>query len=55
MKEFEQIEELIKEAYNKLCEADEIIVDLVNKNKIPKHYANKIYNIILQLKNIIEE
>ena len=47
-------EELTKEAIKKLEEADEIILNLVNNNKLPKSEQNKIYNIILQLKAITE-
>ena len=46
-------EELTMEAINKLEQADEIICELVNAGKLEKHEQNKIYNIILQLKNIL--
>ena len=49
-----QAEELTKEAINKLEQADEIIINLVNNNQLPKSEQNKIYNIILQLKAITE-
>ena len=47
-------EELTKEAINKLEQADEIILNLVKNNQLPKSEQNKIYNIILQLKAITE-
>lgn len=47
-------EELTKEAINKLEQADEIILNLVDNNQLPKSEQNKIYNIILQLKNILD-
>lgn len=47
-------EELTKDAINKLEQADEIIINLVNNNQLPKSEQNKIYNIILQLKAITE-
>ena len=49
-----KIELLTCDAYIKLTEADEIICELVNGGKLPKHEQNKIYNIILQLKNILD-
>lgn len=49
-----KIELLTCDAYTKLTEADEIICELVNSGKLPKHEQNKIYNIILQLRNILD-
>lgn len=49
-----KIESLTYDAYIKLTEADELICELVNNGKLQKHELNKIYNIILQLKNILD-
>ena len=49
-----QIEVLTSLAYLKLTEADEIICELVNAGKLEKYEQNKIYNIILQLRNILD-
>ena len=48
-----QIEILTSLAYTKLTEADELICELVNAKKLEKYELNKIYNIILQLRNIL--
>ena len=49
-----KIENLCCCAYSQLIEADEIICELVHANKLEKYELNKIYNIILQLKNILD-
>lgn len=49
-----KIELLTLDAYAKLTEADELICELVNGGKLPKHEQNKIYNIILQLRNVLD-
>lgn len=49
-----KIEILVCDAYAKLVEADEIICELVNCGKLEKYEQNKIYNIILQLRNILD-
>lgn len=54
-KKLEKAEALTIEALNKLEQADEIIVDLVNCEYLPKCEYNKIYNIILQLKGILNK
>lgn len=54
-KRFEKAETLTIEALNKLEQADEIITDLVNCEYLQKCEYNKIYNIILQLKEILNK
>ena len=54
-KRLERAEALTIEALNKLEQADEIITDLVNCEYLPKCEYNKIYNIILQLKEILNK
>lgn len=49
-----KIENLTCTAYSRLQEADELICELVNAGAIEKYEQNKIYNIILQLKNILD-
>lgn len=49
-----QIENLTCVAYCRLQEADELICELVNAGAIEKYELNKIYNIILQLRNILD-
>ena len=49
-----KIEILTSVALIRLTEADDIICELVNSGKLPKHEQNKIYNIILQLRNILD-
>jgi hypothetical protein len=53
MDKLEKIEELTIDALNKLEKADEIICELVDGGKLPKCDRNKIYNIILILKDVL--
>lgn len=53
MDKLEKIEELTIDALNKLEEADEIICELVDCGELPKCDRNKIYNIILILKDVL--
>jgi flagellin-specific chaperone FliS len=48
-----KIEILCSCAYSQLSEADELICELVNNGNLEKYELNKIYNIILQLRTIL--
>ena len=53
-----EIEELCKEALAKLEQADEILCDFLQdwaKDPESRHKSNKLYNIILLLKELLNE
>lgn len=48
----EEIENLIQQATQLLTKADDKVIDLINNNILEKCDFNKIYNILLLLKEI---